>query len=54
MGLEQFYLSLPEAKRHLLFGVKSEDPLRGAFTKKRTVHAGLKGSMVPPPLAQKE
>lgn len=52
MTLDQYMASLPEDQKLLQFGRKTDDPLCLAFSRKRVVHAGMKGKMIPPPMAQ--
>lgn len=46
--LQSLYESLPEERRQLQFGVETAHPLSEAFPQKRVVHAGMRGSIVPP------
>lgn len=52
MELQSYYEQLTSAQRLLQFGRKTEDPLTGAFDRKRVIHAGMGGRMIPPPMAQ--
>lgn len=52
MDLEAYFSQLSPEEQVLQFGRKSPDPLALAFDRKRVVHAGMKGKMIPPPLAQ--
>ena len=52
MDLEAYFSQLSPEEQMLQFGRKNPDPLALAFDRKRVVHAGMKGKMIPPPLAQ--
>jgi len=53
MELKTYFEHLTPQQQLLQFGRKSEDPLAEAFDRKRVVHAGMGGRMLPPPMAQK-
>lgn len=53
MDLRNYFDQLTPEKRVMQFGRKTDEPLRLAFDSKRVVHAAMRGSMVPPPMAQK-
>lgn len=52
MNLETYYQSLSAEERALQFGVETADPLTEAFPRKRVVHAGLQGQVLPADQAQ--
>lgn len=52
MTLEKMFQDLsPEARAYQL-GIETDSPLTEAFPRKRVVHAGLNGTIVPPPQVQ--
>lgn len=51
MDLKTYYEQLSPEQRLLQFGRKSQDPLAEAFDRKRVVHAGMGGRMIPPSMA---
>lgn len=52
MRLENMIQALSAEERALQFGYANADPLTGAFSRKRVVHAGLPGRLVPADRAQ--
>ena len=50
--LEDMFAAVSEEQRELQFGRASGDPLTEAFPRKRVVHAGVRGEVVPPAEAQ--
>ena len=50
--LEDMFAAVSEKQRELQFGRASGDPLTEAFPRKRVVHAGVRGEVVPPAEAQ--
>ena len=50
--LEDMFAAVSEEQRELQFGRASGDPLTEAFPRKRVVHAGVRGEVVPPVEAQ--
>ena len=50
--LEDMFAAVSEEQRELQFGRASGDPLTEAFPRKRVVHAGVRGEVVPPTEAQ--
>ena len=50
--LEDMFSGLSDEQRQLQFGTAEGDPLTEGFPRKRVVHAGLSGQMVPPEEAQ--
>ena len=50
--LEDMFAAVSEEQRELQFGRASGDPLTAAFPRKRVVHAGVRGEVVPPAEAQ--
>ena len=52
MSLEELFHSLPPEQRIFQFGAETDSPLTDAFPRKRVVHAGLHGTVVPPDESQ--
>ncbi len=52
MSLEELFHSLPKEQQLFQFGAETTNPLAEAFPRKRVVHAGLNGSVVPPDESQ--
>ena len=52
MSLEELFHSLPSEQRIFQFGAETDSPLTDAFPRKRVVHAGLHGTVVPPDESQ--
>ena len=52
MRLEELFHSLPKEQQLFQFGAETDNPLANAFPRKRVVHAGLNGSVVPPDESQ--
>ena len=48
MSLLEYFEALPEEKKILQLGIKTDTPLANAFPYKRVVHPGLNGTFVPP------
>lgn len=48
MSLLEYFEALPEEKKILQLGIKTDTPLANAFPYKRVVHPGLNGTLVPP------
>ena len=48
MSLLEYFEALPEEKKKLQLGIKTDTPLANAFPYKRVVHPGLNGTLVPP------
>lgn len=53
MSLQELYESLSPEQKIFQFGAETDDPLGKSFPRKRVVHAGLQGSIVPPDESQK-
>lgn len=52
MSLRSLYQGLTAAERALQFGLETQDPLTGAFPRKRVVHAGTQGRIISPAQSQ--
>lgn len=52
MKLEKYFNGLSPEDQLTQFGRKVDNPLAAAFVTKRVVHAGMRGEMIPPPMAQ--
>ena len=50
--LEEMFAADTEEQRELQFGRETDDPLTESFPRKRVVHAGVRGEVVPPAEAQ--
>ena len=52
MSLEELFHSLSKEQQVFQFGAETDNPLAHAFPRKRVVHAGLNGTVVPPDQSQ--
>lgn len=48
VSLEEILYGMPREQRAMMIGEKSENPLTGAFAKKRVVHPGARGEPISP------